>query len=330
MVTIKVLKTGLFTTVQDLGRHGFRKYGITVGGAMDRLSLRAANILVGNAEDEAGLEMTLTGPVLCFNEDAWIAITGSDFSPSINGHPVPMRRPVLIKKGSILEFRASQNGRLAYLGLAGGIQVPKVMDSKSTYTQAGIGGYFGRALAKGDLLPIRSHEIRYGFEKDFASERWGIGSNVLPSYTKEKIIHITEGPEFGLFPDTAHECLFNSYYCIGTESNRMGYRLQGPSLNYDPKDMLSSPVAPGTIQVPPDGQPIILMADCQTTGGYPRIGHVIQTDLPKLAQAKPGDRIRFKLISMNEAHRRLFKQEKVFRLLKKAVQMRCQYGSNGF
>lgn len=316
-MAIKVLDAGLLTTVQDLGRPGYQKDGVSVGGAVDRRSLRLANLLVGNHEGEAGLEMTLHGPTLLFEKDALIAVTGSDLAH------FPMWRPVFIKSGSVIKFSPIKSGCRSYLAVAGGIDVPAVMGSKSTHLQAGIGGMDGRAVAKNDYIKI-------GDPTHFMnSVRWSISPFVRPKYRDEVVLHITPGPERDFFSDKALDTFFTESYKVTSQSNRMGFRLQGPSLEMlNDNDLLSSPVSAGTIQVPPNGMPIILMAECQTTGGYPRIGHVIQADFPLLSQVKPGDTIQFRPITLEEAHQRYFDQEKELRFLKRAIRMRCEHGSN--
>lgn len=325
-MTIKVLDAGLLTTVQDLGRPGYQKDGVPVAGAMDRWSLRLANLLVGNLEGEAGLEITMLGPTLLFQEDAWIAITGADLSPTMDGQVLPMYRPLFIKSGAQIQFHSSKHGCRTYLAIAGGIDVPEAMGSKSTYLPAGIGGFGGRALLAGDQINIEKHATSL-HEK--MATRWSISLNVLPQYKPEIVLHIVLGHEHDFFTKEALDIFFTESFKASPQSNRMGYRLQGPTLKFKtPKELLSSPVAAGTIQVPHGGQPIILTADCQTTGGYPRIGHVIQADWPLLAQVKPGDNIRFQIVTLDEAHQHFLEQEKVLRIIKRAIKMRCHVEAN--
>jgi antagonist of KipI len=334
-MSIKVLDAGLLTTVQDLGRPGYQKDGVPVGGAMDSFSLRMANLLVGNPEGDAGLEMTIIGPTLRFQEDALIAITGADLSPTINGKLAPMWRPIFIKKNGELQFRPGSGGCRAYLGIAGGVQVPKVMGSRSTYLAAGFGGFSGRAVAVHDDIeigqptPLMTFFMEDRSEEPFIPAKWAISPKVLPSYSKEIILHLIRGPEYENFTDDALKDLFTKPFKVSPQSNRMGYRLEGPFLKQkEVGNMLSSPVTIGTVQVPSDGQPIILMADCQTTGGYPRIGHIIQADRKQLAQAKPGDHILFRPMILEKAHQLYFEEERTLRHIKKAIEMRFKHDPN--
>lgn len=317
-MTITVLNPGLLTTVQDLGRPGYQKNGVSPSGAMDRWALRLANALAGNDESAACLEITLLGPSLFFNTDERIAIAGADLTPMVGRSGIPLYRPVWIKKGQTLTFGQPKQGCRAYLAFAGGIEAPVILDSRSTFLPAGFGGIDGRRLRSQDVLSIGeqpdSPQMAELFESPKTTQRflaapWAVDPGILP-YHDPHLIHITKGNEWDLFTESAQEGLLSEPFAISTQSNRMGYRLEGPPLKMKKAvQLISAPVATGTIQVPANGRPIILLADRQTTGGYPKIAHAISADLPKLAQAKPGDRITFQLTTIADAQKRLFAQE---------------------
>lgn len=317
-MTVTVLKPGLMTTVQDQGRPGYQKNGVSPSGVMDRWALRLANVLVGNNENAACLEITLLGPSLYFNSDEQIAIAGADLTAAIGGSNIPLYRPVWIKKGQTLTFGHPKTGCRAYLAFAGGIEVPVILGSRSTFLPAGFGGFHGRKLHVQDVLSIgkrpNSPQTAGRFESiktasRFLAAPWTVAPSILP-YRDPHLIHIIKGSEWDLFAGNAQERLLAEPFTISPQANRMGYRLEGPLLKMTTAaHLVSAPVSTGTIQVPAGGRPIILLADRQTTGGYPKIAHVISADLPKLAQAKPGDRITFQMTTMTDAQKRLFDQE---------------------
>ncbi len=335
-MSITVLRPGLLTTVQDLGRYGYQRYGVIVSGAMDTYSLRVANLLIGNDEAEAGLEITLLGPVLRFESDVLVAITGGDLSPTVDDKPVPLWRPVTIQKGSILRFGHCQSGCRAYLAVAGGYQVAGVMGSKSTYLRAGIGGYQGRALQTGDVLAINPPPpVALQLSRRLSCQpvagpvaypAWYAGKMVYRSPDSEPVtVRVMGGSQFKEFADQSKAEFWDSVFQITTQSDRMGYRLAGPALVLrEPVEMVSEAVALGTIQVPPDGKPIILLADRQTTGGYPKIGQVAQVDIARVAQLKPGGRIRFTEITVNEAARLYREQEQAIASLRMAIGLKIK------
>jgi antagonist of KipI len=310
-MSIRVIRPGLLTTVQDLGRMGMQQYGVIVSGAMDSFALRIANLLVSNEEHEAVLEITLSGPSLLFEHDALIAISGADLSPSIGDQTVPAWRPIWVRAGSQLDFGAPVRGCRAYLSVAGGIDVPLVMHSRSTYLRAKLGGLEGRPLANGDRIPFRS-ESRQAFEmmkglaeraidRPFHSTSW-FACTDLPGYTDHPTIRVMPGGQHEWFTEESQIAFVSEEYRVTPQSDRMGYRLSGPSVRFRlRRELISEAVTFGTIQVPADGQPIILMADRPTTGGYAKIAQVATVDLPILAQLKPGSKIRFQQISIDEA-----------------------------
>lgn len=335
-MSIEVIQPGFSTTVQDMGRYGYQKHGIIVGGAMDTVALRMANLLVGNQETEAVLEMTMKGPTLLFHDDLLIAISGGDLSVAIDGNPVSANRPVWVRKGSVLRFGHAQKGCRAYLAIAGGADVPMVLGSRSTNLRAAFGGLEGRPLQKGDRLPTKragpysSHLIqllasRAGNES-FRQANWFIAEPHAIPFQHEPVVRVVRGEQFANFTPKSRHRFFDLPYKVTPQSDRMGYRFSGEKLELaSPADIISAAVSAGTIQVPPNGQPIILMADRQTTGGYPVIGCVITADLPILAQCKPGEKLRFREASLQEAHQALFMQEKAFFILKQVLNLRVSW-----
>lgn len=312
----KVLKAGIFTTIQDLGRTGYQQYGVAVAGAMDAFSLRIGNLLVGNKERDAGIEATLIGPTLEILKDTRIAITGGDLSPQLNSFPLPMWKSVDVPAGSILSFGRPRSGCRAYIAVRGGIDVPVVMGSRSTYIRAGIGGYQGRPLMEGDILTA-------DIDKYHDKKRWrnrSLAAEAIPHYTSSHEIRVLLGPHLHLFTERSIDQLLNHPFTISPASDRMGYRLKGERLQLKAAVELISEATPaGTIQVPAQGDPIILLADRQTTGGYPKIGTCITVDLPRLAQAKPGDLVRFHPVTLEESHQLLKEQERFFHKLRIAA-----------
>ncbi|MGE7622960.1 biotin-dependent carboxyltransferase family protein [Viridibacillus sp. NPDC096237] len=326
-MTVTVIKPGLLTTIQDLGRFGSQKYGVIVSGAMDAYSLRIANILVGNLEGEAVLEISLFGTILQFNEDHLIALTGGDLTATINNEAVPLWRPFIVKKGDVLKFKRAQKGCRAYVSFAGGIQVPTIMNSKSTYLKAGMGGFEGRALQKLDEVNIgpytkKNKEIHQYAIQLVGPTSWSVNYNELISLKQQQTIRVMQGTEWGCFTAESQYCLTNNQYTLSTEADRMGYRFEGPALSLTKKfELLSEAVTFGTVQIPPSGKPIILMADRQTTGGYPKMIQVITADLASLAQLQTGAKIRFELVTLEEAQQALIDKEQKLKNITTAVRL---------
>lgn len=328
---IKVLRPGLLTTIQDMGRYGFQQHGVIVSGAMDTFAMRMANLLVGNAEGEAVLEITLLGPKLSFEEDALIAICGANISPEISGQPILQWRPVYVKKGSVLNFGGCVFGCRTYLAIAGGYAVEKVLGSRSTYLRAGLGGYCGRALKEGDVveagLPSEwsRQKMRKLAERGEAASApgWSISVDVFPQYDKNPTVRVLRGAQFDMFTEESRQALFAEAFQVTPQSDRMGYRFTGPVLTLsEPKEMISESVASGTIQVPPGGQPIALLADRQTAGGYPKIAQIISADLPVIAQVKPGDSVRFMEVSLEEAEALYVAREMQIQQVRQGIALR--------
>lgn len=332
-MSLEILKPGLLTTLQDSGRRGHQKEGIIVSGPMDAFALRAANLLTGNPPDQAALEITLTGPQIRFTSDQLIALTGADLSPSIDSEKISLWRPILVKAGSILEFGQPASGCRTYLAVSGGFAIPPVMGSYSTYLRAGIGGYQGRALQAGDHLPcpgptsagmaLLHRSTAASKAHAYTQASWTPDPLLYPAYHASPTIRAIRGPEFGLFSETSREQIWSERFQVSLQSDRMGYRLQGVSLHLnEPVELISSAVTFGSVQVPPEGQPIILMADHQTTGGYPRIAQVITADLPILAQVVPGQTIGLQEVTLEEAQQLYMQQEQHLEQLAQAIHLK--------
>ncbi len=293
---IEVLKPGILTTIQDQGRWGYQSYGVGIAGALDSFALQAANLLVGNPEGAAGLEITLFGPALKFRDDALFAVTGGDLDPRLDGRPVSLWTCHYASPGSVLSLQTIKSGVRACLAVSGGIDVPPVMGSRSTYLLGRFGGLEGRPLKAGDMLPVppppKNFQKRVG--KVFPPE-------LRPPYRRNPTLRVVLGPFQEFFSEEGINAFLTSPYTITPQSDRMGYRLQGPPIaRQKSEELITCGLANGTIQVPPNGQPIVLLADRQTIGGYPIIATLIQADLPLVAQSAPGDPLRFQAVSVDE------------------------------
>ncbi|MGP2420837.1 biotin-dependent carboxyltransferase family protein [Bacillus sp. FH] len=326
---VEVLHAGMFTTVQDLGRSHYQQYGVPVGGAMDQSALRMINMLVGNEENEAALEMTIMGPKLLIKKTTLLAIGGADMEPLLNGERIPLWRPILAEEGSMLCFGKVKSGCRTYVTFAGGIHIDRTMGSKSTYIRAAIGGIEGRMLKKGDYFQIGVQpEMANRFVQDLQKDeriktKWAISNSILPKYKKHPKLRVIADFEYNQFTEESKKAFFTKEYKVSNYADRMGYRVEGEILNRAvEKEILSSSVTYGTIQIPNGGQPIILMADRQTTGGYPRMGNIISVDLPLLAQLKPGDYVSFENITLEEAEQLYIEKEVNMNLLKKFIALR--------
>ncbi len=301
--------------MQDRGRIGYQRYGVPVSGALDTFALRAANLLAGNDDGDAGLEMTVLGPRVRFGADTWFAIAGADLAPTLDGQPVPSWQRVRAVGGSVLSFQGSRDGMRAYLAVAGGIDVPRLMGSRSTYLKGEFGGLGGRPLRAGDEL----HTLG-GPREGELDEVELPGSFVVPEYGHDHRIRVVLGPQSDAFTEAGVETLLGSEYKISVQSDRMGYRLDGPAIEHvSGPDIVSDGTALGAIQVPGNGQPIILLADRGTTGGYAKVATVLSVDIGRIAQAMPGDAIRFEAVSVEEAHAILAGQEAALRDLAAAA-----------
>jgi antagonist of KipI len=303
-VSITILRPGLLTSVQDHGRHGMQHLGLCPGGAMDTVALALANALVGNASDEAGLEITVIGPELQFGEDTLVAVCGAEFKGSF-----PHNRPVLAPAGSRFNVGRAIRGARAYLAVAGGFAIEPVLHSRSTYLPGRFGGFQGRALRHGDVLPLREKDAvkRFGSLKksNAGTVRWSVPPLTLPD-REPIVVHVIQGQHFASFDTASQRAFFDAVWRIAPDSNRMGFRLSGPVLARAPSgetsdEILSGPTCLGSVQVPSGGSPIALMADHQTTGGYPRIAEIASADVPRLAQMAPGATVHFARCSLETA-----------------------------
>lgn len=327
MSRIHVTKPGLLTTVQDLGRTGSYRFGVTTGGAADAGALRLANLLVGNPEGAAGLEITLAGPTLQFAEESLVAICGGDFEVTIAGRPLPMWRPVWLKAGVELTVGAARSGCRSYLAVAGGFAVPRVLGGRGTYLAAGFGGFEGRALRVGDVLKVgpalawaRRLAAALAGEQPWNPVRWEVGAAARPRYSAAPAVRVVRGPQWDWFSGEARERFLGGRFTVTLRSDRMGLRLAGAMLNLEaPREMVSQGIVVGTVQVPPDGQPIVLLADGQTIGGYPKIAVVATSDLALLAQLRPGDTIGFQEVAVAEAQELLVAAGRLFATVKQGI-----------
>lgn len=317
-MTIRVERAGLLATVQDLGRPGLQHLAVVPGGAMDVVSHRLANALVGNDGGAATIEIALAGPTLAFESDALVAFAGAAFEATIDREPLPAARPVLLRAGARLRIGRALRGAFGYLAVAGGIPVPAVLGSRSTYLPGGFGGLDGRALARGGLVPAivgvceHSHtrfdrlraagRVRTIADGAAQTVRWSVHQPSLP-VSDPVVLRVLDGAHAARFDEASRAAFLGQRWRVAAESNRMGYRLEGRKLALAKAgDIASQAVVFGTVQVPPAGQPIVLAADRQTTGGYPRIAEVICADLGRLAQAAPGAAsLRFERVSIDQA-----------------------------
>ncbi|MEE4364237.1 MAG: biotin-dependent carboxyltransferase family protein [Desulfotignum sp.] len=295
MKAFEVLVPGGFTTVQDKGRFGFQHMGVPVCGVLDTFACDVANLLVGNNKDQAVLEITVMGPSLKFLSPMDIAVTGAKMNMTLNKMPVDQWRSIRVKPGDVLTISQIQSGCRACLAVTGGIKVPSVMGSCSTYVGGGFGGFMGRPLKAGDILDAHGGDL-------LARERV-VPETMIPDYPSHVLLRAVPGPQDDFF-DQGLTILFTTRYMVTPKANRMGYRLQGDKIPIKPgmpKSIVSEPSLPGSIQIPADEQPIILLVE-QTVGGYAKIATVVSTDISKLAQVIPGYTISFERIELKTAH----------------------------
>jgi len=310
-MSLIIRKPGILSTVQDLGRTGFRALGINPNGVMDRTAANIVNALVGNAEDAGVIETHFPAVEIEFKDDTNFAIGGADFCASVNDIPLRNWSSVNAKRGDKLAFRNRAGGARAYIAVAGGIEIGEWLGSASTNLAAAIGGFDGRALRTGDLLSCPS---------SFSKVRPAVGPSLIPRYSRFPTVRIVPGAEFDLLTPISETVLLKEQFTITNASNRMGFRLQGRKLSlYEPKELLSSAVTFGTVQLLPGGQLVILMADHQTTGGYPRIAGVIEADLPLLAQLNPGDKVMFKLVTVADAEKAAMRLARELAFLRQGI-----------
>jgi len=294
---IRILDAGPQTTVQDLGRTGRMRYGIPPSGPVDRFAFVLANRLLGNPDTAAALECTLMGPRFELTAAGAIAVTGADMPVTVNGQDAPGWATIAVKSGDVVKLGAARTGVRSYVGFAGGLDVPLVLGSRATYLRGRIGGLQGRALRKGDelaILPSGSVNPRRVARRD------------IPDYTGEPTVRAVLGPQADRFTDEGLRALFGGLYEVLPQSDRMGSRLRGPRIEHARgHDIISDGIALGSIQVPGDGQPIVLLVDRQSTGGYTKAATICSSDIWRVGQARPGQWLRFQSIEVEEAHRLL-------------------------
>ena len=315
---LEVLEPGILTSIQDMGRYGFSQFGVPSSGALDIFSLRVANLLVGNREEEAVLETTLMGLKIRALKEIVISITGGDLCSTLNEEPLEIWRTHLLVEGDIIHFKKVRAGCRAYLAVSGGLVVPKIMGSCSTYLSGNFGGLEGRKLRRGDIL----HTLRIPSSLNKLGLRFPL--DWIPSLEKEVSLRVIPGPQDHHFTEEGVQTFSSSSYQVTPRCDRMGVRLEGPKIERRSsveESIISEGLISGAIQVPGDGKPIIILTEL-VTGGYTKIATVISTDLPKVAQLKPGDQVRFKPISIEEAHDLLKEQEERLRDFKEILEQR--------
>jgi len=311
-MSVRVIKSGMLTTIQDRGRWGLQSRGVPVAGPMDPVSHRLANALVGNDGHAATLEITLLGPELEFESERVIAVAGAEFELTLDHRPVPMNAPFIVSPESHLRFGARRLGARAYLAIAGGIAVPPTLGSRSTHLISAMGGLDGRALRAGDRLPL-------GDPSRTGPSAVALSGPLMPLPDHHARIRVLPGPQREYFSADALDVLQSARYAIGQNSDRMGFRLDGPRLTHARgADVISDATPLGVLQVPASGQPILLMADRQTTGGYPKIATVIAADISVAGQLCPGDTIEFAVCEPREAMAALIAQERALMAIESA------------
>lgn len=326
-MSLKIIKPGFFTTLQDKGRWGFQSLGVPVSGVMDEEAMTKANLLVGNEDNSAVLEFTLHGAEVQVCRDAVIALCGGGAHIFYDGKELPFNRPIHLRQGFILKFALSLEGSRSYLAIAGGLAVTPIMRSVSTYTTSKLGGIDGNILKAGDVVHFQnrftslSTRIRESLplnEGNISLARWSMGKEIPP-----KIIRVIKGAEWDWFTTSSQETITRSEFFVLPSSNRIGYKLKGELIQrITDRELISTTVAKGTVQCTPDGSLIILMADCQTTGGYPRIATIAAADLSACAQKKIGDTIQFTEVSFDEAEQLLLEKHRTLREMKSGISTR--------
>ena len=302
---VHVIRPGLQTTVQDLGRWGWQTLGVGVAGPMDAFSHRLANALLANPRQAATLEITLIGPELEFEHQCCVAVAGAEFDVKVDGALMPRAQPVDVRAHARMTFGERKRGARAYLAINGGFDVPVVLGSRSTHVPSGIGGCAGRSLRKGDRLAVAAATLRPGRPMQYTA-------HLFDAANQQPTLRVLPGPDEDRFRNDALDTLQSAPYVIQPESDRMGLRLRGVSIAHaGGADIVSDATPTGTVQVPGSGQPILLMADRQTSGGYPRVATVITADIGIAAQRAPGEAVSFQVCTMAEAMSALIAQENV-------------------
>ena len=309
-MNVMVVRAGFLTSVQDLGRTGFRQFGVSTSGALDSFALRVANLLVGNDEGATGVEITFGGLQLRFEDERVVAWCGGEFDVQIGSRALPAGHVAHLQSGDEMKFGRAQVGCRCWLAISGGIDVPVVLASRSTDLRANFGGLEGRTVRDGDRLSLRE------FRQSETAATAGISSWTAPHdwvspASRHPNLRFIRGVDWNRFNDATIQRFRQHEFTVSADSDRMGVRFDGPELKReDETDLISEAVAPGTIQIPPSGKSILLLGDCQTIGGYPKIAHVITVDLCVAAQLRAGDRVRFFEVSLQDAHRLLMERER--------------------
>ena len=312
---LEILSPGILTSIQDLGRYGYGRYGVAPSGALDSYALRMANLLVGNRSHMAGLEAMLVGPAIRALADILVAVTGGDLQPRRNKQPIAMWRSHILKKDDLLSFGSPLSGFRAYVAVGGGINVAPVMGSRSTNLSSGFGGLQGRALQKNDILTSENHS------QPVRSDTRALNSAWIPVYPNNWSLRVIWGPQDDHFSDESRGSFLRATYKMSSESDRTGIRMQGPVIPHKPDmqtSIISEGVIAGSVQVPGDGKPIIILGET-VTGGYRKIATVISADLPLLGQIKPGDTVQFKAVSLEEARQALIAVEQKVRRFEESL-----------
>ena len=315
---IRVLKSGMLTTVQDLGRVGYQSQGFSVAGVMDVRSFKIANLLVDNPENEPVLEFTLIGPTLEFTSDTIIAITGGNFNPTINGEPAPMYTAIYMHRGDVLKFGSAITGSRGYISFSSYLKVPTVMGSRCTNMKSSLGGFKGRKLQTDDfiLFRIKRRYLPYFLSRTLTPDDMD---------QQQVTLRVVMGPQDSAFTREGIQTFLSSTYTVTNEFDRMGCRLDGPYIaSKNGSDIISDGICFGSVQVPSHGKPIVLLADRQTTGGYAKIATVASVDIPKLVQRKTDNKIRFKAITVYEAQKLLLEETAEFDRMRKIIHQPCK------
>lgn len=312
---LEILSPGILTSIQDLGRYGYGRYGVAPSGALDSFALRIANLLVGNRPDHAGLEAMLLGPAIRALADIVVAVTGGNLQPRRNKQPIEMWHSHILKKDDILSFDSALSGFRVYVAVGGGISIPPVMGSRSTNLSSGFGGLQGRALKKNDILTSENHSHPVKTDTRAFNTAW------IPVYPNNWSLRVIWGPQDDHFPDESRGSFLSASYEMSSDSDRTGIRLQGPVIRQKPDiqtSIISEGVIAGSVQIPGDGKPIIILGET-VTGGYRKIATIISADLPLLGQIKPGDTLRFTAVSLEEARQALIGVEENVRRIEASM-----------
>jgi antagonist of KipI len=322
MMTATVLRAGFLTSVQDLGRTGFREFGVSLSGALDSFALRVANLLVGNDEDAAGFEITFGGLQLQFQDERIVAWCGGEFDVRVGSTALPAGHAARVRVGEEAKFGRPKVGCRCWLAISGGIDVPIFLGSRSTDLRANFGGFDGRTLRDGDVLPL-VQKPQWAPAAATTVSSWTAPHDWVIPAKRDPTLRFVRGIDWNRFNPSTLQRFTSEPFAVSPDSDRMGVRLDGPELKQqDNVDLISEAVAPGTIQVPPSGKPILLLGDCQTIGGYLKIAHVITVDLAIAAQLRAGDALRFSEISLADAHRLLLERERQLELFRVGLSLR--------